>query len=198
MKKTIIATAVTLVFAGVSYADIRLPDQKPTPKPNSQKTIDTTLYIRLDADAKEAQLLIPRSQIKELRAQLEQLDNGTDNTAAITTSGMSRTQTVVSGMFMSLALVFGGIWFMRSGKAASRGVKTAVIAVAITAVATAATFVYANAGPPPEARSITGKMFAQGVHWYNQGSGAIKLGVTNEDNPMLIVPNPSDKPSGEE
>src|ERR1043166_8015873 len=122
MKKTIPIVIATLIFTGFSFGDIRLPDPKPTPKPKAQKTIDTTLDIRLEEDAKEAQLLIPRSQIKQLRAQLEQLDNGTDSTAAITTSDLSGAQTVMSGLFISLALVFGGIWLMRSGKGASKGV----------------------------------------------------------------------------
>ena len=58
-----------------------------------------------------------------------------------------------------------------------------------------ATFVYGNAGPPPEARSITGKMFSQAVHWYNFGSGKIKLETTDEDlnEIILIVPNPKDE-----
>jgi hypothetical protein len=62
-----------------------------------------------------------------------------------------------------------------------------------------ATLAYANAGPPPEARSITGKMFAQGVHWYNAGWGHVKLGVSDTERIKLIVPNPKDdKPGNEE
>jgi len=60
--------------------------------------------------------------------------------------------------------------------------------------------VLANAGPPPEARSITGKMFTQAVHIYGFGSGQIKLEVTNEDRQYidLIVPDPKTSPSPEE
>jgi hypothetical protein len=199
MKKTILAVAATLVFAGFSYADIARPETpKPTPKAKAERLIDTTLEIDLRDDAKDAKLLIPRSQIKQLRAQLEQMDNDGDNTAATTSGGFGRTQTIMSGIFMSLAIVLGGMWFARSGKLASKGVKTAVIAVGIGTIATAATLVYANAGPPPEARSITGKMFSQALHYYNFGSGAIKLGVSDEENRVtLIVPNPKDK-NGEE
>ncbi|MBV9242277.1 MAG: hypothetical protein JO314_09745 [Acidobacteria bacterium] len=199
MKRMVLATLGILVLTGLSYGDIRLPDPKPTPQPKQEKTIDATLDIRLDREAKEAKLLIPRSQIKELRAALEQLDNGGDSTAAITSTGFSRAQTIVSGLFMSLAIVFGGIWFARSGKMASKGVKAAVIAVGIGSIATAATFVYGNAGPPAEARSITGKMFSQAVHIYGFGWGKVKLGVSDDENIKLIVPDPKDdKPSGEE
>ena len=62
----------------------------------------------------------------------------------------------------------------------------------------AATLVYANAGPPQEARSITGKMFSQSVHIYKFGSGKIRLEAANTSQVELIVPDPSDKPKGEE
>lgn len=198
MKRTSLALLAMLVFVSFSYADVRLPDPKPTPKPKAEKLIDSDMDIRLDRDAKEAKLLIPKLQIRELRAALEQLDNG-DTIATVTSTGFSRAQTIVSGLFMSLAIVFGGIWFARSGKLATKGVKTAVIAIGVTAIATAATFVYANAGPPSEARSITGKMFSQAVHIYGFGYGKVKLGVSDDDRIRLVVPDPKDdKPAGEE
>ena len=44
--------------------------------------------------------------------------------------------------------------------------------------------------PPPEARVINGKMFTQSVHMYKQGSGPIKLEVSDKvDTPELIVPD---------
>src|SRR3954467_6147544 len=102
MKKTAAILAAILGLSALSYADIARPTK--TPKPNSQKFITNTMEITLDKDAKEAKLLIPRSQIKELRAALAQIDDGTDTTAAVTSSGLSRAQTIVSGLFMSLAI----------------------------------------------------------------------------------------------
>lgn len=61
-----------------------------------------------------------------------------------------------------------------------------------------ATFVFANAGPPPEARSITGKMFSPAVHMYSQGSGDIKLETSDKDYIELIVPNPKDSSKSDE
>ena len=188
-----------LTFSTLALADIARPNSPPsrTLKPKAEKLIDAEMDIRLDSNATEAKLLIPRSQIKSLRAALDEMDGGEDITAAATT-GLTPTQTIMSGLFMSLAIVFGGIWFVRSGKFATKGARTAVMTLAITAVATAATFVYANAGPPPEARRITGKMFAQGLHYYGFGWGHVKLGVSDEDRIKLIVPNPKDdKPNGE-
>src|SRR4051812_8504817 len=98
MKKAVFALVSMLVCASFSFADIPRPDLSPshTPKPQAEKLIDTGMEIRLDADAKEAKLLIPKSQIKELRAALEQLDQDSGDTAAVTTNNWSRTQTIVS------------------------------------------------------------------------------------------------------
>ena len=112
MKRFFFLTTTILFVAGAIFADIARPNK--TPKDNAAKSIETGMTIRLDRDAKDARLIIPKSRIKELRAELEKLDDGSDNTAAVTAPrGISRTQTIASGLFLSLALVFGGIWFMR-------------------------------------------------------------------------------------
>mgnify|MGYP006315926195 FL=1 len=57
----------------------------------------------------------------------------------------------------------------------------------------AASFVYANIGPPPEARTINGQIFSQPVHMYKQASGKIKVETMTEskrDVIELIVPDP--------
>lgn len=198
MKRSICLTVMILLGAAAAFADIPRPEPTKAPKPNSKKSIDTQMTIRLVEDAREAKLIIPKSQIKELRAALDDMDSDTDATAAV--GRFSRTQTIVSGSLLSLALVFGGMWFVRSGKAAGKGGKGLVILAVVTGIVSAATLVYANAGPPPEARSITGKMFSQSLHIYNFGSGSIKL-ETSEDQAggvVLIVPNPKDKPKSDE
>jgi hypothetical protein len=198
MKRLILIIAFAAIAAGSALADIARPDPAKTPKTKPSTSIATAMDIRLDPDAKEARLIIPKSQLKQLRAQLDGLDDADDNTAAVTTPSFSRTQTIMSGAFLSLAIVFGGMWFARSGKAASKTVKTIVVATAIVGIASAATFVYANAGPPSEARSITGKMFSPAVHMYGFGWGQIKLETTDMEQPVrLIVPNPKDKPAEE-
>jgi hypothetical protein len=188
MKKMFWVVTATLFLSTAAFADIAKP---PTPK--EKAAIETTLDIRLDASAKEARLIIPRSQIKQLRAELESLDDGSDDTAAVVRgAGISRVQTVMSGLFLSLAFVIGGVWFVRSGRASTKAAKGGVAVIVILFVGTAATFVFANAGPPSEARSITGKMFTPAVHMYGFGWGKIKLEVSDDDKDRvrLIVPNP--------
>ncbi len=184
------------IFSASAFADIARPD-----KPKATKSIDTTLSIRLDRDAKEARLVIPASQIKQLRAELERLDGGGNDiaAAAVAAGGFTRMQTIVSGLFLSLAFVFGGIWFTRSEWLSTKSGKAAAGLMFIFSTGAFATIAFANAGPPAEARSITGKMFTQAVHIYGFGSGKIKLETSNDANLVtLIVPNPKETiPAGE-
>ena len=198
MKKLILLVATSMLLAVVAFADIARPVN---PKDKSTKaSYETTLDIRLKADAKDATLIIPKSQIKQLRAQLESIDDGAENTAAIVSgSGFSGMQTIMSGLFLSLAIAMVGIWLVRSGKTTTPN--KGVIAVVLLSSIASVSFVFANAGPPAEARSITGKMFSQAMHIYGFGWGKIKVETTSDDNDRitLIVPNPKTSPSpGEE
>lgn len=191
MKRIVLAIALSAALSTLTFADIAKP-QKPT-KPKA--SIDTLLHISLNRDAKEARLIIPKSQLAQLRAQLDQMGGADDNAAATASSGMgTRLPTIIGGLFLSLAIVFGGIWFARSGKLSLRTNSAIVVFIIFTAIGSATTFVYGNAGPPPEARSITGKMFTQAVHLYGVGSGQIKLETSDDpDQPLeLIVPDPKD------
>jgi hypothetical protein len=131
--------------------------------------------------------LIPKSQIRQLRMELAQLDDETDEPVASTLSG---TQTVVSGLFLSLALVFGGVWLARSRQGDLKTNKAVAVGAILFLSGALATAAYANIGPPFEARSITGKIFAQPVHQYKSASGKIKVESTDSDYGIeLIVPD---------
>ncbi|MBK8302415.1 MAG: hypothetical protein IPK98_02970 [Chloracidobacterium sp.] len=188
MKRFFCLTTLVLLASVAVFADIARPDPTKTPKP--AKGVNTTMSIRLDRNATEVKLIIPKSQIKQLRAELEQLDDDSDNTAAVTQpSSFSRTQTIVSGAFLSLALVFGGMWFVRSGKATSAAGKSLVILAVVAGVGSAATLVYANAGPPPITK-ITSNLFDKDQFRYRSVYGKIKMETSNETNVQLVVPDP--------
>lgn len=197
MKQTffLFALVASLALAGLANTP------PPTPKPNKSRTVDTDLIIELDTRAKDATLYIPRDQIKQLRAELEQIDSG-DSTAAVTTDGsvpgiFTRTQTFATGLLLSLAIVFGGVWFFRKKAAVPSGVKTAVIALAAAGLASTATFVYANVGPPLVARRISAALFNDAVRQYGRAVGKIKLAVeTDYSIPRLVVPDPPAKEEG--
>ena len=194
MKRLICLTTIFFLASVAVFADIARPQPNKDPKP--VKSLDATMTIRLDRNAKAARLLIPKSQIKQLRAELEQMDGDSDNTAAVTTPGnFTRTQTIVSGTFLSLALVFGGMLFVRTGKTSG---KALVILAVLAGLGTAATFVYANVGPPPEARSITSKLFNDKVFTpYQFASGSIKIEAVDSGGVQLIVPVVPNEKAGE-
>lgn len=187
MKKILSLFALIVCFSIAAFADVRLPDTpKPTPSPKEKKAVESYLTIKIDKEAKEARLIVPKSQIKQLRAELENLDDDSSSAAFLS---FSRTQTIVSGLFMTLAFVFGGVWFARRGKNVKPN-KTAVAACVLFLCGGLATIVFANAGPPPEARSITSKIFNRDVFTpYYFANGAIKVETTDKENFELIVPD---------
>lgn len=194
MKKTFGLLVIIFIFSIVSFADVRLPDElKPTPIPKQAKTVDSRLTIRFDKDAKDAKLIIPKNQLKQLRADLEQLDNESDTNASLTDSNgnFSRTQTIIGGMFLSLAFVFGGVWFSRNRKVN----KTIVAGTVLFLVISATTLVFANAGPPSALRTISSKLFDKNVFGYwKRADGNIKIQVSAEnDGVELIIPDKEEK-----
>lgn len=186
MKKIMIAAIFALALSAAAFADIARPDVKPKPVPKP-KGPEADMIIRIDAGASEAKLVVPKTHLKKLRAELDELDQGdVDNTADAGTS-IQRIQTIVGGVFLSLAFVFGGFWIVkRNGKGAAAA---GIVAVMLTAGG-AVSLVYANVGPPPSARKITSKIFdANVIRPYNFISGKIRVEVGNTETFELIVPD---------
>ena len=198
MKKIFSLCVLLGMFSIAAFADVRLPDTpKPTPAPRQKKTIESALSIRLDKKATEARLIIPKSQIKQLRAALDDLDD--DNTGN-TAMNVTRTQTIVSGLFLSLAMVFGGVWFARSRRTDGKINKTAAVAIILFLVGSAATVAFANMGPPAELRSISGKLFNKQIFGgWGSAYGKIKLEVSETDGGTieLVVPD-KEEPKADE
>ena len=201
--KRIIALSLLIMLASVAaFSDIARPDKtpkvKPTPKFRMTNTT-MTMEIRTQGNLAQTTLRIPKSQLKYL-AELEQNnDEDSDNTAAVT-GGYSRTQTMVSGAFLTLALVFGGIWFVRSGKSATSTGRSLVILAVLTAAGSAATLVFANVAPPQRRPAITSKLFDKKVLPYGSyATGNVRVETSPDDVLELIVLDvPSDKANAEE
>ena len=97
MKKILLLAAVALIATTAAFADIARPEKSPNSVEKPKPGVSTTMEIMMDKSAKEAKLLIPKSQIKQLRAELETLDDDNGNTAAAT-GGFTRLQTIVSDL----------------------------------------------------------------------------------------------------
>ncbi len=192
MKNLICLTAFLLFSATAAFGDIARPDT-PTPKPTPKiKTTDARMTIRLDQNATEATLVIPKNQLRALRAQLDEPDGGAPDSTVAETSVFSRSQTIASGMFLSLAMIFGGVWFARNRKTDGKTGKTIAAAAILMLVGSAATVAFANAGPPSVLRSITGDLFNKDAfRYWNQAQGSIKIQISKDQNDTieLIVPD---------
>lgn len=192
MKRIFGLFVLTAIFSSAAFADIRFPDTpNPSPTPaNTPKSepaaVDSTMQIEFSKNEKTARLVIPKSQLNQLRAELDALDGG----SSATLSGVSRAQTVAGGLFLSLAVVFGGVWFVRSGKNASKKVKIAAAGALLFFSGALGTVAFANIAPATNA-DITSQIFNN--RFFNRPlglRGAVKLEVTDRsDRIRLIVPH---------
>ncbi len=192
MKKLLCLTAFLLFSAMAAFGDIPRPEI-PTPKPTPKiKTTNAQMTIRLDTDATDATLVIPKSQLKALRAQLDELDGGASDSTVANAGMFSRSQTIASGMFLSLAVIFGGVWFARNRKTDGKTGKTIAAAAVLLLVGSAATIAFANAGPPSVLRSISADLFnKEAFRYWNRAHGNVKIQISKDesDSIELIVPD---------
>lgn len=191
--KRIIALSLLIMLASVAaFSDIARPEKTPKAKPTPKFRMTNTsmrMEISMQGNIAQTTLRIPKAQLKYL-AGLDENNDDTDNAAAVT-GGYSRTQTIVSGAFLSLALVFGGMWFVRSGKSATKTGKSLVILAVITAVGSAATLVYANVGPPPQLRSITSALLnKKAFENWGYARGEVRVETSPDDYLELIIVDP--------
>src|SRR3954451_22036902 len=133
------------IFSALAFANIAKPDNPS--KGDPRKAIDTNLSIQLKSDAKEARLIIPRSQVKQLRAALEEADTGVDIASTTAPGSSLGFQTIAGGTFLSLGMIFGGLWFARSRKSDAEQGNVVVALVIAIAFAFGSAMVWANAGP---------------------------------------------------
>ena len=194
---------VALLLASAIPASANIAAPKVETKPPRQTTAaPLRMHLRPDAEAKEAKLIIPREVLRQLKAEL---DGGADSrpVAAVASGGFnfSSTQTAVAGVFLSLSLVTLGVWLTGArahGRRASR-VVSALAFVALGGAAAGGVAVYANAGPPPVARSLTSKILIPDLSYWG-ASGAVKIEVSNDNDSLitLVLPKAKDAaPAGE-
>ncbi|HEX8180680.1 MAG TPA: hypothetical protein VF525_14120 [Pyrinomonadaceae bacterium] len=183
----IFALAALLLTALVpARADV--PRPRDEPKPQREAHISTPMRIEPNPRAKEARLLIPRAVWEQMRAGLA----GNDAQSAATTARgftLGAAQTAMAGLFLSLAFAFGGVWFVRARRPTNK-LTSAALGVALLAVAGGATasIVYANAGPPPVARSLTSKILTpEAIPYGVYGQVKVEL-VEGGDFITLVLP----------
>ena len=183
-----LALAALLLAATVSAsADVAPPD-KAKIKPPKVSPFTAQMNIQPDLKSGEAKLLIPRSVLEQMRAGLDGDDSHSAALAFFNTSGA---QTLMAGVFLSLAFAFGGVWLVRSRGQRRLG-PAALCVAALALCGVAATAAYANAGPPPVARSLTTKILIDQAQWYGV-YGQVKVEVTDDDRITLVLPKGKDE-----
>ncbi|MBD0372052.1 MAG: hypothetical protein ICV60_14520 [Pyrinomonadaceae bacterium] len=186
IRRSALAALMLLSTTTLAFADIPSPESR---NRNASKT-DLKTIMRIDTDdkVKEAKLVIPRSIWQQMQAQLGGSSNPQTTAATARFFNMSSAQTIMSGIFLSLAFTTGGLWLMRSRRRAERIPARAValtLALLLTGVVTAGV-AYANAGPPPVARSLTSKILIPELQWWGAG-GEVTVEIVEEGNHIKLV-----------
>ena len=187
---TRIALGLLLLAASVpAFADIAPPDPNRN-RPKDRPKITARMHLQPDNQEKEARLLIPRDVLRQLQAAVSN-ESSNSSATAVNAFNLNGTQTVLAGLFLSLALVFGGVWFARSRATTTDKLTRAALCLAVLALCGAtASIAYANAGPPPAARSLTSKLLIQEAQAYG-ASGEVTIEVVEEGQSItLILPRP--------
>lgn len=144
---TICFATLTLTTISFANADIRAP--KPTPATQGKLVLHTGLEIVPDTKTYEARLQIPQSQLQDLRAALDGIDNNRTFAASISRSSP---RTIISGVLLFLSISFAGVWLARSARRSvppNRFKKAIVIGLMVVGTLGVATIITrGNAGPP--------------------------------------------------
>ncbi len=147
LKYRVLAIAIACISfwcasPALTSADIAQPENRATPEPERRVRRNDQLvtFVIEASEDYQARLYVPENLL------------AADATAA--PSGMSAVGTTVSGIALSLSVIFGGLWLARSRK--RLGTQTTATAAAILVVlAATATYTWANASPYPLANPGT-------------------------------------------
>lgn len=197
MKKLFSLFALTAILSCVALADIAPPS---TPKP-APKGKQVQLMVNVTNEVTEPTLVIKKSSTKLLRAALDEAEGIENNSAQIETAkpnSSAAIQTVIGGMFLTLALVFGGVWFARGKKPS----KTAIGLFLIGIFTTATVLVVANVAPP-KSFGINKYMLSPDFHSFRSATarGNVRVKIIDDkestDDVKLLIPREEKSSGGE-
>lgn len=181
-------TLVVLFVAGfqpLAYAyDIPAPGPKPQPpttEADSQEHATENhkglkrLVISIDRyTSTEARLVIPASIIRSLQGDIDKSSFFSPSSFNEGQPILPRVGTVFGGVLMALSFLLGGLWLIRNRKLSAPNFAAIFVILSLSGIGTAS-LVYANAGPPPEARSLTSKILR-----YGSASGELRIETTKD------------------
>jgi K+-transporting ATPase A subunit len=191
MKRTlipIIAICALLASAVLAFGDIAKP--KPTPA-EPRPILYSGLTVVSDSKGYEARLQISEATLKRLQEAAAHSGGSTSMTQRLMHSS---TRTIMAGLFMFLAVSFGGVWLARSGQRRNHKAIAAVLLVAFT-LGVGTIIVRANAGPPGY---IRWQNLPQALQDGKETRGGVQIELVPDDEGMkLIIPLRNLKKDGE-
>jgi hypothetical protein len=184
--------ALLLAMAIPALADIPDPNTNTRKKMHGSK-ITTEMRIEPNEETKEAKLVIPRDVLRQLTAGIDD----EDSQSAASSSRFFKpgsAQTLMAGLFLSLAFAFGGVWLVRSRVASGKLARAALGVTILALCGLTASIAYANAGPPEVARTLTSKILIQDLQWWG-AYGQVKVEIVEEgDHITLVLPKQKEQP----
>ena len=194
IRSNVIALVVLLLAtASPVVANIAPPTMGGSVKKST--VVPARMRVGVDSRGTEAKLVIPREIFLQLRAEID----GSDSQVAAGTfpTGLPPAQTAIAGLCLSLSLIAAGMWFVNSRGAAKKLPRVATALAFIAVGGVAATVVYANAGPPPVARSLTSRILVPEAMPYG-ASGDVKVEIVNNGSQIqLLLPAKAKDNEGE-
>ncbi|HVF56342.1 MAG TPA: hypothetical protein VM934_09340 [Pyrinomonadaceae bacterium] len=185
------AALAVLVVAPCVRADIAPPppyrNESKASKVRRENLPSSRMTIESRKGAIEATLQIPRSKLKQLRAELDAADaplNGSTESA----NGGPPFRTVVGGLFLFLSLAVGGVWVARTRRSLpARAIVSALLILA--AAGAGATIALANIAPP--SRFLNAGSLPRAASTQEEAlTGVVRVEVVADgDEVKLIVPS---------
>jgi len=181
MNRILVLTTLMLLLAITGFADVRIPDKlKPTPTPTPRIVEkEAEMSIEISSEVTEPTLIINKDLFRKYTAENAGL-------------GIGSTQTIVGGLFLSLAFIFGGIWLSR-GKVK---MPKAAIGISVTLVlGFGGIITYANIPPPLPLNKNLFKNLQ--VTLFSKAQGTVKVRLSDEDDPeiRLMIPDKNENPN---
>jgi hypothetical protein len=186
MKRFGVILVFIVSIAATSFADIK-PPVKSAPTATPVDATQVGVSISVSKWEKDGTLVITKSGLEKLNAAARAQWGGTGIAEAEISPRFS-TQTLVGGLFLSLAFVFGGVWLARSKGQVS---KPALGVMVLAIVGVGATLVTGNVAPPKRIALDSGIIDADKMR-NSVAAGKMKLLLvdreSNED-VMLVLGN---------
>jgi hypothetical protein len=181
MKSRFVLVSLILLslFGSSGFADEAPPARKPPIRPPQPAELVTVPFvIQTDETIQVPELRVPKSQAGSFQSV------GTTGTGS--GSGISSTQTIVGGLFLSCAIIAGGLWLVRSRM--PKAVKAGAALAFLIAGTGSAVAVFANkAAPPPYWRAGT---LPRALQNDKELSGNVKIVLVDskDDTIRLVLP----------